>query len=53
VVIWEVEFDSQVQYAAWLAEFWAAPRVGEFLDLMGPFEERGGGGEIWNVEQFE
>ena len=53
VVIWEVAFDSHVQYAAFLAEVWAAPRIGEFLASWGSFKERGGGGQIWNVEQFE
>jgi hypothetical protein len=52
MVIWEVAFDSQVQYAAWNAEFWAAPRAREFLEPMSRFKERGGGGEMWHVEQF-
>jgi hypothetical protein len=53
VVIWEVEFDSEAQFTAFLAEFWAAPRAREFLEPMGPFKERGGGGEMWHVEHFE
>jgi hypothetical protein len=53
VVIFEVEFESLAEYAAWEEELWAAPRVHEWTDQLYSLKERGGGGEFWNVEQFE
>ena len=53
VVIWELVFENLAEYAAWIKEFWAAPRVKEFMDLQNNFTARGGGGEVWTMEQFE
>ena len=53
VVIWELVFENLAEYAAWSKEFWAAPRVKEFMDLQNNFTARGGGGEVWTMEQFE
>ena len=52
VVTWEVEFESLPEYEAWLKEFMSAPRFGEWYDLRRNLVDRGGGGEVWNAEQF-
>jgi hypothetical protein len=53
LVVWEIEFENHAEFAAWHSEFWAAPRVREYLsasdDLIVPC---GGGGEVWHVEPF-
>jgi hypothetical protein len=53
LVVWELKFDGHAEFDAWHHEFWAAPRVREFLDAGMDFIERGGSGEFWSVEPFE
>ena len=53
VVTWEVDFESLTEYDAWLKELVAAPRFGEWHDLERDLVDRGGGGEVWNMEKFE
>ena len=52
VVVWEVEFADMAEYQAWIDEFYASPRVGEFYERRRGLTDRGGGGDVWNVEQF-
>lgn len=52
VVVWEVIFEDIAEYTAWSTEFWAAPRVREYLGASNDLLERGGGGEVWRMEPF-
>ena len=53
VVIQEADIESLAEYDAWMKESFAAPRLQEWIDLRSDLLDRGGGGEIWNVEKFE
>ena len=50
VVFHEIELENLTEHEARWKELWVAPRVGEVLDRLAEISERGGGGEVWQME---